>query len=487
MWQAVRDWVLKYVRVHGNWHTHEPLVNKTTQEYRCWQKSEREGPDSKSFRITSQAALTVTLLPKGFTETVPWNCDYFTHTSEQSVSRVLWFQRKTLSVQTSFTQGNDAKHCHIYYTNQKKISVMCVLDINMALSLKRTSRSMKREKKSQDRKRRMMNRRPKETITSWFSPWTFRWSCWLHVHLQIHANYYKTKLCCHDFTIYNLSNRDVVCYFWHDFTIYNLSNRDVVCYCHDFTIYNLSNRDVVCYFWHDFTIYNLSNRDVVCYFWHDFTIYNLSNRDVVCYCHDFTIYNLSNRDVVCYFWHDFTIYNLSNRDVVCYCHDFTIYNLSNRDVVCYFWHDFTIYNLSNRDVVCYFWHEMNGELKNSNFASCIFGSSSQWWMILSAQWFCTETGAAIRIVMLPCPVQCPHSLCCVPKEDHLSEISWKGAHLDGGWICTLCNWRQTQGAPDILASRVHWCNNCRKKRPSLWSQTSGPHFLQRLLQAEFLF
>ncbi len=65
-------------------------------------------------------------------------------------------------------------------------------------------------------------------------------------------------------------------------------------------------------------------------------------------------------------------------------------------------------------------------------------------------------------------------------------MSWKGAHLDGGWICTLCNWRQTQGAPDILASRVHWCNNCRKKRPSLWSQTSGPHFLQRLLQAEFL-
>ena len=58
-----------------------------------------------------------------------------------------------------------------------------------------------------------------------------------------------------------------------------------------------------------------------------------------------------------------------------YCRDFTIYNLSNRDVVCYFWHDFTIYSLSNRDVVCYFWHEMNGELKNSNFASCIFGSS----------------------------------------------------------------------------------------------------------------
>ena len=38
-------------------------------------------------------------------------------------------------------------------------------------------------------------------------------------------------------------------------------------------------------------------------------------------------------------------------------------------------HDFTIYNLSNRDVMCYFWHDVNGELKSSNFASCIFGSS----------------------------------------------------------------------------------------------------------------
>ena len=70
------------------------------------------------------------------------------HTSEQSISRVLRFQRKTPIVQTSFTQGNeDAKHGHIY-TNQKKINAMCVLGINMALSLNRTSVSMKREKKS---------------------------------------------------------------------------------------------------------------------------------------------------------------------------------------------------------------------------------------------------------------------------------------------------------------------------------------------------
>ena len=103
------------------------------------------------------------------------------------------------------------------YTNQNKISAMCVLDINMALSPNRTLGSMKREKKSQDRKRRMRNRRLKETVTSWFPPWTFRWSCWLHMYKFANANYYKTKLCSHDFTIHcNLSNRDVMCYFWHE-------------------------------------------------------------------------------------------------------------------------------------------------------------------------------------------------------------------------------------------------------------------------------
>ena len=102
----------------------------------------------------------------------------------QSISRVLRFQRKTPSVQASFTQGNeDAKHCHIQ--PPKKISAVCVLDINMALSPNSTSGSMKREKKSQDRKRRMIDRRSKKTITSGFSPWTFRGSCWLHVYLQM--------------------------------------------------------------------------------------------------------------------------------------------------------------------------------------------------------------------------------------------------------------------------------------------------------------
>ena len=109
----------------------------------------------------------------------------------QSVSRVLRFQRKTPSVQTSLTQENeDAKHCYIPKHKKQnkqtnKISAICVLDINMVLSPNRTLGSMKRKNKSQDRKRIIINRRPKETITSWFSPWTFRWSCWLHVYLQM--------------------------------------------------------------------------------------------------------------------------------------------------------------------------------------------------------------------------------------------------------------------------------------------------------------
>ena len=30
------------------------------------------------------------------------------------------------------------------------------------------------------------------------------------------AVYYKTKLCCHNFTIFNLTSKDVTCYFWHE-------------------------------------------------------------------------------------------------------------------------------------------------------------------------------------------------------------------------------------------------------------------------------
>ena len=54
--------------------------------------------------------------------------------------------------------------------------------------------------KSQDRKRIIINRRPKETITWWFSPGTFSWSCWLRVYLEMQIS---AKLCCLDLTIYN--------------------------------------------------------------------------------------------------------------------------------------------------------------------------------------------------------------------------------------------------------------------------------------------
>ena len=148
--------------------TQAPRQEKTTQEYRRLQ--EREGPDSKRVsRIIDQAALT--LLPKGFAETVPRTMI----TSRTHLCKV--FQ------EYCDPKGNeDAKHCYIQ--TPKKIAV-CVLDINMVLCPNRTSGSIKREKKSQDKKIRMINRRPKETITSWFSPWTFRWSCWLHVYLQM--------------------------------------------------------------------------------------------------------------------------------------------------------------------------------------------------------------------------------------------------------------------------------------------------------------
>ena len=34
--------------------------------------------------------------------------------------------------------------------------------------------------------------------------------------LNASAVYYKTKLCCHNFTLYNLKSRDVMCFFWHE-------------------------------------------------------------------------------------------------------------------------------------------------------------------------------------------------------------------------------------------------------------------------------
>ena len=122
MWRAVQDWVLKSVRVHG---IHASPSSRKQHRLQALTR-EREGPDSKKVsRIIGQAALT--LLPKGFAETVPWNFDYFTHTSVQSVSRVLRFQRKTPSVQTNFTQVNeDAKHCHIQTKKKEDQRSVCL-------------------------------------------------------------------------------------------------------------------------------------------------------------------------------------------------------------------------------------------------------------------------------------------------------------------------------------------------------------------------
>ena len=34
--------------------------------------------------------------------------------------------------------------------------------------------------------------------------------------LMASSSYFRTKLTCHNFTTYNLSNRDVMCYLWHE-------------------------------------------------------------------------------------------------------------------------------------------------------------------------------------------------------------------------------------------------------------------------------
>ena len=83
-------------------------------------------------------------------------------------------------------------------------------------------------------------------------------------------------------------------------------------------------------------------------------------------------------------------------------------------------------------------------------------------MILSAQWFCTETGAAIRIVMLPCPVP-SFTLLWAEGRPSFRKFVKRGTP---GWRFNLYTLQlnANSGAPDILASRVHWCNNCRKKR-----------------------
>ena len=103
---------------------------------------------------------------------------------------------------------------------------------------------------------------------------------------------------------------------------------------------------------------------------------------------------------------------------------------------------------------------MNGELKNSNFASCIFGSSR-----VSGGWFCQHGDSVQRRVLK-----------FLEKGHTWMEVESVHSAIEG----------KLRGRQIIWPAELHWCNNCRKKRPSLWSQTSGPHFLQRLLQAELL-
>ena len=141
MWRAARDWVLKSVRVHGM-HT-SPLSRKNNNNKNNNNKKRRNtGADKREKVLIARECLeSLTKLPSHYCQKdslkLPWNCDYFMHTYDQSVSRVLQFQRKSPSVQTSFTRGNeDGKHCYIQ--TPKKISTICVLDINVALSPNRT-------------------------------------------------------------------------------------------------------------------------------------------------------------------------------------------------------------------------------------------------------------------------------------------------------------------------------------------------------------
>ena len=186
MWRAAQDWVLKSVRFHGM-HTC-PLSRK---------QHRNTGTDKREKVLIAREFLeSLAKLPshycwkdsqKLYLETV-----ITSHTHLNKVFQSTAIPKENSACRDKF-YSRKWRCKTLPYTNQKKISAMCVLDINTALSPNRTSGSMKREKKSQDRKRRMTKGRKrrlikgrlKEMITSWFSPWTFRWSCWLHMYLQI--------------------------------------------------------------------------------------------------------------------------------------------------------------------------------------------------------------------------------------------------------------------------------------------------------------
>ena len=117
---CVRDWVLKSARVHGM-HT-SPSSRK---------QDRNTGADKREKVLIAREFLeSLAKLPSHYcrkgSQKLYLETGITSRTHLNSVSRVLRFQRKTPSVQTSFTQGNeDAKHCHALYTNQKR-SVQCV-------------------------------------------------------------------------------------------------------------------------------------------------------------------------------------------------------------------------------------------------------------------------------------------------------------------------------------------------------------------------
>ena len=50
--------------------------------------------------------------------------------------------------------------------------------------------------------------------------------------LNTSAQYFKQKLACHNFTVYNVANNDVVCYVWHEGEGEVTSHVYTSCICH---------------------------------------------------------------------------------------------------------------------------------------------------------------------------------------------------------------------------------------------------------------
>ena len=56
------------------------------------------------------------------------------------------------------------------------------------------------------------------------------------------AVYYKTKLCCHNFTMYDIDSKHVMCYFWHEAEGGLTANCFASCVC-DYLEKECSNTD----------------------------------------------------------------------------------------------------------------------------------------------------------------------------------------------------------------------------------------------------